>query len=172
MSIARVALVFLLLVYPFSVTVAPEWRVEVTDENGKPLAGAYVSEFATHGTLNFKLNDALCTDLNGEARFGRHSVRASILTRISRWRFNIYGGSGPYVAIGVDRLGYGEIPTQNPEPNFKGMTWYGSPRRVNSKVALQKCPDRFTGYKCSFKYDEFFANNSTARQIAACQSSR
>jgi hypothetical protein len=173
MSLAGVALVLLLVVYPFNVTVAPEWKIKVTDEKGKPLAGAYVSEFATHGTLDFQRNEAVCTNLNGEAHFGRQTVRASVLTRVSRWasRFNIHGGLGPYVAVGVDRLGYGEMPTQSPEPNFNGMTWYGSPNRMTSEVGLQKCPRGFTGYMCGIRYDDFLAVNSSARQIAACESS-
>src|SRR5271170_3290360 len=92
MSLAGVALIVLLLVYPFNVTVAPEWNVKVVDENGKPLRGAYVSEFASHGTLDFEHSEAACTNVNGEAQFVRHSVRASVLTRISRrvLRFNIH----------------------------------------------------------------------------------
>ena len=147
--------------------------MKVVDENGRPLAGTYLEEFASHGTLDFQHDEAVCTNLNGEARFRRHTVRASVLTRISRWasRFNLHGGMGPYVALGVDRLGYGDMPTEFPERNFNGLDWHGSPNRMNSQVALQKCPDGFTGYKCGFRYDEFFANNSSARQIAACQSS-
>jgi hypothetical protein len=36
-SLAGVAQIVLLLVYPFDVTVVPEWNVKVADENGKPL---------------------------------------------------------------------------------------------------------------------------------------
>jgi hypothetical protein len=172
LSLAGIALVVFLLVYPFNVTVAPEWNVKVVDENGKPLPGAYVSEFASHGTLDFEHNEAVCTNVNGEAQFVRHSVRASVLTRISRrvLRFNIHGGLGPHVAVGVDRLGYGDMPTQIPMPDFNGLVWYGSPRRMSSRVVLQKCPAGFTGYGCHFDYDYFFSVNSSARQIAACQS--
>jgi hypothetical protein len=172
--LAGVALVIFLLVYPFNVTVAPEWNIKVVDENGKPLAGAYVSEFASHGTLDFEHNEAVCTNLNGEAQFVRHTVRASVLTRVSRWvsKFNIHGGLGPYVAVGVDGLGYGDMPTQIPVPNFNGLVWYGSPSRMNSSVVLHKCPEGFTGYKCQFDYDYFFAVNSSARKMAACQSAQ
>lgn len=172
LSLAGFALIVLLLIYPFNLTVAPEWQVKVTNENGKPLAGAYVSEFASHGTLDFQYNEALCTDLHGEARFPRHTVRASVLTRITRWvsRFNVHGGLGPYVAVGVDRLGYGEMPTQVPEPNFNGLAWYGSPSHMSSQVALHKCPEGFTGYKCGVNYDYFFSANSSAKEISACQS--
>lgn len=171
-SLAGVALIVFLLIYPFNVTVAPEWKVQVVDENGKPLAGAYVAEFASNGTLDFEHNETMCSNVNGEAQFIRHTVRASVLTRASRWvsRFNIHGGLGPYVAVGVDRLGYGDMPTQSPEPNFNGLVWYGSPRRVNSRVVLHKCAEGFTGYKCHFDYDYFLSVNRSAREIAACQS--
>ena len=172
MSLAGVALIVFLLVFPFNVTVAPEWNVKVIDENGKPLAGAYVSEFASHGTLGFEHNEAVCTNVNGEAQFVRHTVCASFLTRVSRWvsGFNIHGGGGPSVAVGVDRLGYGDMPTQIPMPNFNGLVWHGSPGRMNSRVVLHKCPAGFTGYECRFDYHYFFAVNSSAREMAACQS--
>lgn len=171
MSLVGVALVVFLLVYPFNVTVAPEWNVRVVDETGKPVAGAYVSEFASHGTLDFEHNEAVCTNVNGEAQFVRRTVRASVLNRVSRWvsRFNIHGGLGPHVAVGVDRLGYGDMPTQVPMPDFNGLVWDGFPRRVNSRVVLQKCPDGRTGYQCHFDYDYFFPINSSARDIAACR---
>jgi hypothetical protein len=172
MILAGVALILFLLVYPFDVTVAREWNVKVVDENGKPLAGAYVAEFASHGTLDFEHKESVCTNTNGEARFVRRTVRASVLTRVPRWvsRFNVHGGLGPYVAVGVDRLGYGDMPTQTPMPNFNGLDWHGSPSRMNSRVALRKCPEGFTGYNCQFHYDYFFAVNSSAREMAACQS--
>jgi hypothetical protein len=172
LTLALVALIILVLVFPFNVTVAPEWKVKVVDEDGKPLAGAYVSEFASHGTLDIQHNESMCTDVNGEAQFGHRTGRASLLTRISRWvsRFNIHGGLGPYVAVGVDRLGYGDIPTQAPMPNFNGLMWYGSPSRMNSRVILHQCPKGFTGYNCGFEYDYFLSVNSTARKIASCLS--
>ena len=91
--LAGIALLILLLAYPFKVTVAPEWNVKVVDGNGRPLAGASVSEFASHGTLDFEYNEAVCTNVNGEAQFARHTVRASVLTLVSRWvsRFSIHG---------------------------------------------------------------------------------
>jgi len=67
--------------YPFNVTVAPEWKVKVVDENGKPLPGAYVSEIRIAWDVDFQHNEALCSNMNGEAQFVRHTVRASVLTR-------------------------------------------------------------------------------------------
>jgi hypothetical protein len=172
MSLAGFALIALLLVYPFNVTVAPDWNVKVVDENGKPLPGAYVSEFASDEELGFQHNEAMCTNLNGEAQFVRHTVRASVLTRVSASvsKFSIHGGLGPRVAVGVDRLGYGDMPTQAPMPDFDGLVWYGSPSRTSSRVVLQQCPAGFTGFKCGADYKYFYSINSSARDIAACQS--
>ena len=153
-NLAGLALIVSLPVYPFSVTAAPEWSVKVVDENGKSVPGAYVSEFASHGTLDFQHNEAVCTNTNGEAQFVRHTIRASVLTRVSSWisRFSIHGGLGPHAAVGVDRLGYGDMPTQTQAPDFNGLVWYGSPSRISSQVALHKCPEGFTGYDCKADY--------------------
>lgn len=171
-SLAGVVLIVLLLVYPFNVTVAPDWNVKVVDDNGNPLPGAYVEEFASHGTLDFQHNESVCTNFNGDAHFVRQTIRASVLTRVSTLvsRFSIHGGNGPHVAVGVDRLGYGEMPTQTEMPDFNGLVWDGSPNRVSSRVVLHRCPDGFTGFKCEADYKYFFAINSSAREIAACQS--
>lgn len=46
-------MVIFLLVYPFPVTVTPEWNVKVVDLAGIPLRGAYVLEWANQWTLDF-----------------------------------------------------------------------------------------------------------------------
>jgi|SRR5580658_1770086 hypothetical protein len=172
MSLVAIVLIVFLLVYPFNVTVAPEWTVKVIDENGNPVPGAYVSEFASNGTLDFEHNQAMCTNINGEAQFVRQTIRASVVIRLSSWvsRFSIHGENGPHVAVGVDRLGYGDMPTQTPMPDFNGLVWNGSPSRLTSRVVLHKCPEGFTGYKCQFDYKYYFDINRSARDVAACQS--
>lgn len=171
-ALATIVFVLALLLYPFNVTVAPEWNVKVVDENGNPIPGAYVSEFASNGTLDFQHEEAVCTKADGEAQFVRQKIRASVLTRVTSWilKFSIHGGLGPHVAVGVDRLGYGDMPTHTPMPDFNGLTWNGSPSRLTSRVVLQKCPHGFTGYGCGADYDYFFKINSDSRQIAACAS--
>ena len=64
--LAGVALLALLLNYPFDVTVVPEWNVKVVDERGRPIPGAFVSEFANQWTLDFEHGSAVCTDRDGE----------------------------------------------------------------------------------------------------------
>jgi hypothetical protein len=169
-ALATIILVVVLLLYPFKVTVAPEWNVKVVDENGDPVPGAYVEEFASNGTLDFEHEESVCTKTNGEAQFAPQMIRASVLTRVTHWisKFSIHGGLGPHVVVGVDRLGYGDMPTDNPMPDFNGLTWNGSPSRLTSPVVLQKCPEGFTGYRCGAEYAYFFSINSDSRKIAAC----
>jgi hypothetical protein len=163
-----VALILLLLVYPFNVTVAPEWNVKVVDENGKALAGAYVLEWATQWTLDFHRHEAVCSSLNGEAHFPRRTLPASVLTRVSMWisKLGPHSSLGPDVKISAERLGYGDMLNESTT-----ATWNGWTRRVKSQFVLHKCPSGLTGYRCGANYDYFFAiNGSSAREIAACQS--
>jgi hypothetical protein len=157
------------LIYPFKVTVAPEWNVKVVDQNGNAVAGAYVSEFGTNWTLNVHHEDAACSDALGRAYLARHTVRASFLTRASRFvsGFGPHASLGPDVKIGVEGFGYGDMPN-----DITTSTWDGIRNRVSLQFVLHKCPQGFTGYKCSADYDYFFKVNSDARKMAACQSAR
>jgi hypothetical protein len=111
--LAVVALVLFLLLYPFSVTLAPVWNVKVLDESGKALAGAYVSEGASQWTLGVHYGTAICSDVRGEAHFPRKTVRANVLTRVSRVvsAFGPHASLGSEAKVGVQRLGYGDLPT-------------------------------------------------------------
>ena len=168
--LAGIALIILLLVYPFNVTVMPEWDVRVVDENGTAVPGAYVLEFANQWTLDFHDEQSICSDSNGKAHFVRQTVPASVVTRVSKWVSQL----GPHSSLGADvemsaeRLGYGDMPKETTTEKWNGWT-----NHVHSKFALQKCPQGFTAYKCHFKYDYFFAiNGPSAKKIAACQSSQ
>jgi hypothetical protein len=166
--LAGAALVLFVLLYPFSVTVAPEWTVKVLDENGEPLAGAYVSEGASQWTLGVHYGTAICSNLQGEAHFPRKTVRASVLTRVSKFisGFGPHASLGSDAKIGVQRLGYGDMPNDNVIE-----TWDGFATRVNSHLVLRKCPKGFTGYRCHFDYDYTYRIGGTeAREIAACLS--
>jgi hypothetical protein len=166
--LAVVALVLFLLLYPFSVTLAPVWNVKVLDESGKALAGAYVSEGASQWTLGVHYGTAICSDVRGEAHFPRKTVRANVLTRVSRFvsAFGPHASLGSEAKVGVQRLGYGDLPNDTAI-----VAWDGSATRVNSRLVLHKCPNGFTGYMCHFDYDySFRIGGSEAREIAACQS--
>jgi hypothetical protein len=166
--LAGVAVILLLLVYPFNVTVMPEWNVKVVDENGMALPGAQVLEFATQWTLDFHQEEAICSDSNGEAHFPRHTLPASVLTRVSMWvsKLGPHSSLGPDVKMGAERLGYGDMSSESTTAAWNGWT-----NHVNSKFVLHKCPKGFTAYKCKSDYDYFFAiNGPSAKRIAACLS--
>lgn len=164
-----------LMLYPFKVTVAPEWNVKVVDENNNPISAVDITEFASFPRMRFEHKESICSGRDGEAHFARHTVRMNVLTQVSKFisGFSIHGGDGPYVAVGVERLGYGDFPTQEPVPNFNGLAWYGSPGRLYSRVTLRKCPSGFTGYKCGADYAYYFSiNGEEARAVAECASER
>ena len=164
--LAGVALVMLLLVYPFNVTVIPEWNVKVVDEGGRPVPGAYILLFATQWTLDFHHEEAVCTDSNGQAYFPRETVRASVVTRVLKWvsRLGPHSSLGPDAKVGVEALGYGDMPGDTITTD-----WNGSAGRVNSQLSFHKCAEGLTGYHCNFNYKYFFDVNSSARKMAACQ---
>lgn len=166
-TLAMIALVVVLLVFPFKVTVAPEWNVKVVDENGKPLPGAYVEEFARQWTLDYDHHEAVCTNSNGEAQFPRETLRVGVAVHATKWvsRLGPHVSSGPVDIVAVERLGYGPMSDENIK-----APWNGLANRVTSQFVLHKCQNGFTGYHCYFNYAYFFRINSSSRQIAACQS--
>lgn len=166
--LAGTAVLLFLLIYPFEVTVAPEWNVKVVDENDKPLTGAYVLEFADQWTLDIHFERAICSDKNGEAHFPRQKVRASVLTRVLRFisRFGPHSSLGPDVKMGAERLGYGDMAN-----DVTTAEWSGGRGRVSSKFSLHRCPTGLTAYRCKADYDYWFGiGGESAKKIAACQS--
>ena len=131
--LAGTAVLFSLLAYPFNVTVVPEWNVKVVDENGKPLTGAYVLEFADQWTLDMHFEQAICSDKNGAAHFPRRTVRASVLTRAFKLisKFGPHSRLGPDVKMGAECLGYGDMAN-----DITTAEWSGGRGRVNSQFSL------------------------------------
>jgi hypothetical protein len=168
--LAAVAVLIFLVSYPFKVTVAPDWQVSVVNENGSPLAGAYVLEFADYSTLDHHYEHAICSDKDGKAHFPSEKLRASVLTRIVKC-FSIVGphsGCGSDVKIGAERLGYGDMPN-----DVTTAEWHGGRTSIHSQFTLHKCPDGFTAYHCNSNYEYWFGiNGESAKKIAACQSEK
>jgi hypothetical protein len=165
--LAAAGVVIFLLVYPFPVTVMPEWNVKVVDQNGAAVPGAYLLEFANQWTLDFHDEQAICSDANGEAHFARRTVPASVVTRVSEFisKLGPHASLGPDVKMSAEGLGFGD------EANESMTKWNGWSNHVNSKLVLHRCPKGRTSYKCSFDYAYWFGiNGSAAKQIAACQS--
>jgi hypothetical protein len=162
------ALILAILFFPFNVTVAPEWKVRVVDQNGDPVKGAYVSELAINWTLDFRHSEAVCSDEDGIAQFPKRLVRASYMTRI--WdtvsQIRPHSSFGHDVKIAVDALGYDTVP-----PDWRGLEWNGFLDRVNSSYTVRKCPEGLSGYQCRFDYDHHFENQFSGKRMRLCQSS-
>jgi hypothetical protein len=91
-----------------------------------------------HGKAEMQISPGL----QGEAHFPRKTVRASVLTRVSKFisGFGPHESLGSDAKIGVQRPGYGDMPNDNVI-----ATWDGFATRVNSHLVLHKCPKGFTG---------------------------
>jgi hypothetical protein len=76
------AVMLVLLLYPFESTVVPEWRARVVDEAGKPLTGVIVSEHWQPYSIETECHEAEThSDDNGYVVFPRIAIRASIFLR-------------------------------------------------------------------------------------------
>jgi hypothetical protein len=165
---ASLALLLVLLFFPFNVTVAPKWKVRVVDQYGNPIQGAYVQEFARNWTLDFQHKEAVCSDKDGIAQFPKRSVRASYVTRIleTASRIRPHGSYGHDVDVAVEVLGYGDMSVDS-----MWIKWNGYLDWVNSTHTVHKCPEGLTGYGCQFDYDHYFENNLSGKRMRLCQSS-
>jgi hypothetical protein len=111
------------LLYPFKSTVCPAWTIQVVDNAGNPLKGAWVIQWWQHYTVESSghRQDAE-TDKNGYVSFPKRTIRASLLFRtlgvISKTKSGAFGfihsSFGPDAHIAA----YGEI--------FDGKRFEGS----------------------------------------------
>src|ERR1700732_4474749 len=78
-------LVFLFAVfYPFEIRIAPDWVARVIDENGKPVAEAYVEETWQEYSLEAVGHyDHKTTGSDGIVHFEAHTMRASFASSAS-----------------------------------------------------------------------------------------
>ena len=162
------AILLLLAIYPFDVTVVPEWRVKVVDQEGKPVPGAYVLLFAPQWTLDLHSEEAICTNGQGEVDFHRRSVPASVARRVTSYisKLSPHSSPGPDVKVGVEALGYGDK-----EGDRITVDWDGHSNPVTTTLNFHKCPEGLTGYGCNFDYKYFFGVNSSAKAMQECQAS-
>ena len=73
--------VALILLFPFKITVVPEWKIRVRDEKGKPFVKAKVIQIWNQRTLDIVGHDEQWTDDNGYAAFPERTARAGLLYR-------------------------------------------------------------------------------------------
>jgi hypothetical protein len=93
-------------------------------------------------------------------------VRTSLVTRVLKCIAILgpHSGCGSDVKIGIERLGYGDMPD-----DVTTAEWNGVHNHMRSTFSLHKCPTGLTAYRCNFDYDYWFGiNGESANKIAAC----
>jgi hypothetical protein len=107
-ALAGVLLLLLaLLLFPFSMTSAPRWRLRVIDDAGVAVRGIRVTEHWQHYLVEAEGHEEVRqTDENGSVDFPERLVRASIVRRINA-KLRRLGKSGvpaqylPYASVVV-----------------------------------------------------------------------
>jgi hypothetical protein len=75
-------LLFLILIFPFQLTVVPAWSLKVVDDQGNGVAGINVTEHWQHNLLESTGHEDLQrTGSEGVIAFPRRTIRASFITR-------------------------------------------------------------------------------------------
>lgn len=106
---AAVALALLLCAFiPYTSTEAPEWRVEVVDYNGQPVASAEVHQVVLFSGRSETWFETKTTDSQGSATFPKRTIRASLLDRASS-RAKMYRAHYPYGASATAWVCWGDF---------------------------------------------------------------
>ena len=105
------AAVAILLVVPYSTRTAPEWRVQLLDQQRRPLAGFAVSESWQYSTIEREFHwEARSTDANGWVTFPPRYVRANAVQRAYGAVLNAgalaHASWGPFVYVSASLEGY------------------------------------------------------------------
>ncbi len=105
-SILLVALAFV----PFNTTLVPEWKVQLTDENGNPYKGKLVRQSCYNYTLGVSPcssadDSSKLTDETGYVIFPERKINMSLLLRIGHSIFNflnifVHGSYGVDIHLG------------------------------------------------------------------------
>jgi hypothetical protein len=102
---------FTVSLYPTISIVCPAWRIQVVDESGNPLRGAFVRQVWQDYTLESGSHEQDAqTDGNGYVSFPERTIKASLLFRtlgaiMKGISLNVHASYGPSSYI----LAYGEI---------------------------------------------------------------
>jgi hypothetical protein len=84
------------LFVPYKSTTVPEWKLEVTDEAGKPISGITVMQQWQYIDLDIApWVDVRSTDVHGQVFFPRRVVWASLATRLFIGDGTTRGPTGP-----------------------------------------------------------------------------
>lgn len=111
-------LIATLLLYPFETTVVPEWRIHVSDQNGKSMRGIPIREVWSNYLIeSHDHEEDLLTDADGYITFPRRTIKANFLVRIVKTtinKLNVHGGSGPTAYL----LVIGDYSAATDEPYY------------------------------------------------------
>src|SRR4030095_11958829 len=97
--------------YPIESTICPAWTIQVVDQNGQPLGGAFVRQIWQHYSVESTRHEQDApTDANGYVSFPERTVRASILSRVLGAIVNmltrgVHAGYGPHTYV----IAYGKV---------------------------------------------------------------
>lgn len=83
--IVLLAVVAVILLYPWKTVVVPEWRVRIVDESGAPLRRTAVREVWQHYDIESKGHrEDLTTDDDGYVTFPERAIRGPLAVRVVR----------------------------------------------------------------------------------------
>lgn len=108
--ILLVAVLAVIVLYPWETTVVPAWRVRIVDQGGAPLRNTGVRETWQHYSIESRGHEEdLLTDQEGYVTFPKRTIRAGLATRTIRSMINAlnpHHSSGPGASVIVLASGY------------------------------------------------------------------
>lgn len=97
--------------YPVESTICPPWTIQVIDNNGQPLGGAFVRQVWQHYSVESRSQEQDArTDANGYVSFPERTVRASILSNllgaiVNTFTQGVHASYGPHTNV----IAYGKV---------------------------------------------------------------
>lgn len=89
---------------PYETTVVPKWKIRVVDETGAPYASMRVRQSWYHYTLDTEPggnSDTQWTDAEGYVEFPERRLGASMLSRVVRSVFAVFGKFLAHGGLGI-----------------------------------------------------------------------
>lgn len=115
--IAAVILTFI----PFHTTAAPEWKIQVVDENNVPYKEQLVRQFCRNYSLQTDCEEAESdqyTDENGFVVFPKRTIRLSLAMRVFSFALNIFQSVGGHTSFGLKVKLYSSGPVGYPDLEY------------------------------------------------------
>ena len=102
---------------PYHTTAAPEWKIQVVNENGIPYQQQLVRQSCRNYSLQTDCEEAesdQLTDENGYAVFPKRTIRLSLLIRVLSFAVNIFHSVGGHTSFGLKVELYSSGPVGYP----------------------------------------------------------